>query len=66
MIKRYLVTCTANMCAEKELKVIVKASSERNAKSKAVNKCYDEGYFYVSVVSCRELGEEMEKAHELV
>lgn len=55
MIKRYLVTCTANMCAEKELKVIVKANSERNAKSNATNKLYDDGYFYVSVVSCKEM-----------
>ena len=55
MIKRWLVACEVNMDAGHEIKVIVKANTERKAKSYAINRLHKEGYFNVVVNSCKEM-----------
>lgn len=55
MIKRWLVKCCVNMDMETEAKVIVHANTERKAKGKAINECYNKGYFHVEVLSCKEI-----------
>lgn len=60
MIKRWLVKCAVNMDASNEANVILKANSERNAKSKAINDLYARGYFHVEVLSCEEMTDGLE------
>ena len=55
MIKSWEVRCEVNMCAEKEVKVIVKANTEKKAKKFAINKLYKDGYFHVKLLSCEEM-----------
>ena len=55
MIKSWWIICEVNMSAEKEIKMIVKANTEKNAKSFAINKLHKEGYFNVKILSCDEI-----------
>lgn len=42
-----------------EANVVINANNERNAKAKAINKCYDKGYFHVEVLSCEDVTEDL-------
>lgn len=55
MTKSWWVVCEVNMCAEKEVKMIVKANTKRKAESFAINSLYKEGYFFVKLLSCKEM-----------
>ena len=57
MIKRWLVKCCVNMDMGTEVNAIVHANTERKAKGKAINKCYNKGYFHATVLSCKEMEE---------
>lgn len=54
-MKSWWVVCEVNMCAEHEVKIIVKANTERKARSFAINSLYKEGYFHVKILSIKEL-----------
>lgn len=54
MIKSWWVVCQVNMDANREVKMIVKANTEKKAKSFAINDLYKEGYFHVKLLSCEE------------
>jgi hypothetical protein len=43
------------MCADKEIKMIVKANTMKKAISMAKNTLYKDGYFHVNVRSCEEI-----------
>lgn len=53
-IRRWLVKCQVNMDAGHEIKVTVKANTQRKAESKAIDTLISKGYFNVKVVSCKE------------
>lgn len=55
MIKSWWVVCEVDMCADKEVKQIVKAHTRKKAESFAINNLYKEGYFHVKLVSCKEM-----------
>lgn len=55
MIKAWWVRCEVNMCAEKEIKMVVKATTQKKAQSLAINRLYNEGYFHVKLISCEEM-----------
>ena len=55
MIKSWWVVCEVNMNASHEIKMIVKANTQRKAESLAINRLYKEGYFFVKLVSCKEI-----------
>lgn len=55
MIKSWWVICEVNMDASHEIKMIVKANTQRRAESFAINRLNKEGYFCVKLVSCREI-----------
>lgn len=55
MIKSWWVVCKVNMDASKQIKVIVKANTERKAKSFAIDRLHKEGYFHVVIESCNEM-----------
>lgn len=55
MIKSWCVICEVNMDASHEIKMIVKANTQRKAKIFATNRLYKEGYFFVKLVSCEEM-----------
>lgn len=51
-IKRWFVKCTVNMCADHEELVIVKANTERSARSLAINTLHKKGFFNINIISC--------------
>lgn len=53
MIKSWLVVCEVNMDASHWEELIVKANTERKARSFAINELYKRGYTHVSIVSCK-------------
>lgn len=55
MIKSWCVVCEVNMDASHEIKVIVKANTQRKAESFAINSLYKDGYFHVKLVSCKQM-----------
>lgn len=55
MIKSWWVICEVNMCANKEIKMIIKANTMKKAISMAKNSLYKDGYFHVNVRSCEEI-----------
>lgn len=55
MIKAWWVICEVNMDASHEVKMVVKANTRRKAESYAINSLYNEGYFHVKLVSCKEM-----------
>ena len=55
MSRRWLVTCQVNLCADKEITVIIKANTERKAKSLAMKWLHKEGYFAVGIISCKNI-----------
>lgn len=55
MIKSWWVVCEVNMDASHEIKTIVKANTQRKAKSLAIDRLYKEGSFFVKLVSCEEM-----------
>ena len=64
MIKIWQVKCEANMDAQTEVNIIVKANTERKAKMKAEDECRNKGYFHVRVLSCKEITKESENVSE--
>ena len=58
MVKSWCVRCQVNLCAEKKVKVIVKANTERKARIFATDKLKKDGYFFVKVLSCEEITED--------
>ena len=55
MIKNWLVECQVNMDAQNKINVVVKSNTERKAKIKAENECYNRGYFFVNIISCKQI-----------
>ena len=55
MIKSWLVACEVNMDASHWEELIVKANTERKARSFAMNELYKKGFFHVNIVSCKEM-----------
>lgn len=55
MIKSYWVACEVNMNASHEVKMVVKANTQRKAESFAINSLYNDGYFHVKLISCKEI-----------
>lgn len=55
MIKNWLVECQVNMDAQNNINVVVKSNTERKAKIKAENECYNRGYFFVNIISCKQI-----------
>lgn len=55
MIKSWWVICEVNMDANHEVKMIVKANTQRKAESFVINSLYKDGYFHVKLVSCKEM-----------
>ena len=55
MIKSWWVICQVDMCAEKEIKMIVKANTERKARSFAKNDLAKQGHFHINIISCKEM-----------
>lgn len=55
MIKAYWVVCELNMDASYEVKMVVKANSQRKAEDIAISSLYKEGYFHVKLISCKEM-----------
>ena len=53
--KSYIVTCQVNMCADKEVKVVVKTTKPHLARQLAEKECYQHGYFFAKAVSCKEM-----------
>ena len=53
MIKSWWVVCEVNMDASHYEKMIVKANTERKARSFAINEFYKQGYKHVNIVSCK-------------
>lgn len=55
MVKAWWVVCEVNMDATHEVKMVVKANTQRKAESFAINSLYKEGYFHVKLISCKEM-----------
>ena len=51
-MRRWIVKCSINLDASKEVNVIVIANTERNARSKAIKECEKKGYFLPHIISC--------------
>lgn len=58
MIRRWLVICQVNLCADKELKIIVRTNIKKKAELLAEKELYTKGYFHVKVISCTEITKE--------
>ena len=56
-MKSWWVVCEVNMDAQHEVKMIVKANTQRKAESFAINSLYKDGNFHVKLISCREMKE---------
>ena len=54
MIKKWLVTCQCDYCAEVWISVIVEANTERKARIKAEQQLEKEGHKSIWIVSCKE------------
>ena len=55
MIKRWKIVCEVNMCADKEVEIIVKANTKRKAEEMAVKNLHKKGYFHIKLLYCREV-----------
>lgn len=53
--KIWSVICELNMCAEKWVRVYVKATKPAIAIQRAEAELYRKGYFFVKAVSCKEM-----------
>ena len=54
-MKSWWVVCEVNMNAQHEVKMIVKANTQRKAESFAINSLYKDGNFHVKLISCKEM-----------
>ena len=54
-MKSWLVVCEVNMNAQHEVKMIVKANTQRKAESFAINSLQEDGNFHVKLISCKEM-----------
>ena len=54
MTKSWWIVCNVNN-VDQEMKMIVKANTQKNAESFAINNLYKDGYSDVKVISCKEM-----------
>lgn len=57
-MKRWLVTCCVNYCADKTIKVIVKANTERKARILAEKQLRHDGHYAIHILYCEQMEEQ--------
>ena len=53
-----MIKCKVDIEIGTETTIITKARTSYKAKLKAIDECYNKGYFYAEVLSCQEITEE--------